>query len=305
MSSIRTERIKAVRKAWELEQGRVTNGEGTRDWTPEQQQSILDIGVALDDEGRPFEGQHMKSVSAYPEYAGNPDNIQFLTRQEHLEAHDGSWQNQTNWYYDPVTKQKTVFGDTLIPCSVLKLSDPVINIASIKVDSNKELINEVQREKKTSESCTDSQDKRKETLHNVEKHYNAKNISPTSFDSMKPPKAENGFLRAIKGLGKFIVEHPAESVEIAAIAVGGIAKAVSSIKRSNGTSKSSSSNKQEEPSVLADIAEDIAEVIEKANRSSPREHEVPGHGQHYHTKEGVIWKEKKPYHRGGNKNEKT
>lgn len=34
-------------------------------------------------------------------------------------------------------------------------------------------------------------------------------------------------------------------------------------------------------------------------RSSPREHTVPAHGQHYHTKDGVIWREKEPYLRGG------
>ena len=34
-------------------------------------------------------------------------------------------------------------------------------------------------------------------------------------------------------------------------------------------------------------------------RSSPEEHTVPAHGQHYHTKDGVIWKEKEPYQRGG------
>ena len=34
-------------------------------------------------------------------------------------------------------------------------------------------------------------------------------------------------------------------------------------------------------------------------RSSPEEHTVPAHGQHYHTKDGVIWKEKESYQRGG------
>ena len=34
-------------------------------------------------------------------------------------------------------------------------------------------------------------------------------------------------------------------------------------------------------------------------RSSPKEHTVPAHGQHYHTREGVVWKEKEAYPRGG------
>lgn len=97
------ERNKAIRLAWEREQKLVAEGKGTRDWSPDQQKDILDpnIGKAKDDNGRSFEGQHMKSAAEYPEYQGDPDNIQFLTRDEHLAAHKGSWQNPTNWYYNP------------------------------------------------------------------------------------------------------------------------------------------------------------------------------------------------------------
>lgn len=88
------ERNKAIRLAWEREQKLVAEGKGTRDWSQEQQKDILDpdIGKAKDDNGRSFEGQHMKSAAEYPEYQGDPDNIQFLTRDEHLAAHKGSWQ---------------------------------------------------------------------------------------------------------------------------------------------------------------------------------------------------------------------
>ena len=37
------------------------------------------------------------------------------------------------------------------------------------------------------------------------------------------------------------------------------------------------------------------------NRSMPGENDVSGHRQRYYTKDGVIWKDKAPYHRGGNK----
>jgi len=30
---------------------------------------------------------------------------------------------------------------------------------------------------------------------------------------------------------------------------------------------------------------------------------VPGHGQHYHTRGGVIWKEKESYQRGGKRSD--
>ena len=97
--SSKTERLKAIRKAWEREQGLVAEGKGTRDWTKEQQEDILDPakGKAYDENGRAFEGQHMKSAAEYPEYQGDPNNIQFLIKEEHLEAHKGSWQNPTNW----------------------------------------------------------------------------------------------------------------------------------------------------------------------------------------------------------------
>lgn len=122
------ERNKAIRLAWEREQKLVAEGKGTRDWSQEQQKDILDpnIGKAKDDNGRSFEGQHMKSAVEYPEYQGDPDNIQFLTRDEHLAAHKGSWQNPTNWYYNPETKEFVDFGENKpIPCTAINLSEPV------------------------------------------------------------------------------------------------------------------------------------------------------------------------------------
>ena len=126
MSSRTAAAHKAIVAAWEKEQELVRQGKGTRDWTLEQQNDILDPdrGKAYDADGRAFDGQHMKSVAKYPEHQGDPDNIQFLTRQEHLEAHKGSWQNQTNWYYDPATKQFFEFDENeLIPCKIIELSN--------------------------------------------------------------------------------------------------------------------------------------------------------------------------------------
>ena len=81
------ERNKAVREAWNKELELVQEGKGTREWTPEQQKDILERGRAYDEKGKAFEGQHMKSAEMYPEYQGEPGNIQFLTRAEHFEAH--------------------------------------------------------------------------------------------------------------------------------------------------------------------------------------------------------------------------
>ena len=46
------------------------------------------------------------------------------------------------------------------------------------------------------------------------------------------------------------------------------------------------------------------DTYNSVERSSPEEHMVKGHGQHYHYKDGSVrWKEKDPYPRGGNKEE--
>lgn len=147
MSNRTFEANKAILAAWEKEQDLVREGKGTRDWTQEQQQDILDRGKAYDEDGKAFHGQHMKSVEKYPEYQGDPNNIQFLTKAEHLEAHQGNWQNPTNWYYDPVSKRFFAFGECeLIPCEVIKLSNPVIAIETPSVDIEVEMLEETQSE---------------------------------------------------------------------------------------------------------------------------------------------------------------
>lgn len=163
MSSRTATAHKAIVAAWEKEQELVRQGKGTRDWTLEQQNDILDPerGKAYDADGRAFDGQHMKSVEKYPEHQGNPDNIQFLTRQEHLEAHKGSWQNQTNWYYDPVTKHFFEFDENeLIPCKIIELSNPVIPIGNGNMDTTVDLGDhaEVESPFDTDPPITDSQE---------------------------------------------------------------------------------------------------------------------------------------------------
>ena len=149
MSNRTFEANKAILAAWEKEQDLVREGKGTRDWTQEQQQDILDRGKAYDEDGKAFHGQHMKSVEKYPEYQGDPNNIQFLTKAEHLEAHQGNWQNPTNWYYDPVSKRFVAFGECeLIPCEVIKLSNPVIAIETPSVDIEVEMLEETQSEQR-------------------------------------------------------------------------------------------------------------------------------------------------------------
>lgn len=119
--------FKAVREAWESERQLVLEGKGTRDWTPEQQQHIIDKGKAYDNNGRAFDGHHMKSVEAYPQYQGDSGNIQFLSRREHQDAHGGSFLNPTNGCFDPRTHSTKDFGINIYEsCEVIILSNPVI-----------------------------------------------------------------------------------------------------------------------------------------------------------------------------------
>lgn len=52
-------------------------GKGTREWTPQQQQDILDKGKAYDEDGVAFQGQHMKSAEMYPNIKVTPETFSF------------------------------------------------------------------------------------------------------------------------------------------------------------------------------------------------------------------------------------
>lgn len=290
------ERNKAIREAWNNEVELVKEGRGTREWTPEQQKDILEKGRAYDDSGKAFEGQHMKSAAEYPEFQGDPGNIQFLTRTEHLEAHDGNWKNPTNWYYNPVTKEKIDFGDgPFIPCEVIDLSEPIISI-SIK-DSKIEEQTSV--EKNQTRTVNDTS-----TL-NMEQH-NEEHINPRKFNSTgEKIQKQSKFIRGLKWIGTFVVEHPMESLQIAGVVIGGTVKAVSYFKgnrNSSSTSVSSNHTTSSRADATVTVADKVMDIVEKANKSLPSENDVSGHKQRYHTRNGVEWRDKAPYHRGKNKN---
>lgn len=302
MSRRTAEASKAIREAWEKEYQYVLEGKGTRNWTPEQQQSIIDKGKAYDDQGRAFEGQHMKSVAEYPEYQGNPDNIQFLTKDEHLEAHKGNWQNPTNWYYDPVTKEFLDFGDgDIIPCKVIDLFDPISK--PTVVDTQVAQSNKKDSAKNEIHAAPSGNDETKPPHKDTAGvSTSAKRISMAPIPQQQAPKSDGGFLRGLKKIGRFIVDHPVESIEIAGVLFGGAKKLVSSLGSGRGKNSSATrpntSTRSQTPT-QNDITTQIAEIVERANRASPHDNDVSGHRQRYHTKDGVIWKDKGPYHRGG------
>ena len=120
MSDISYERRKAVAKAWKNEKSLVLSGKGTRDWNSKEQGEIIAKGKA-----KGYQGHHMKSVDGHNSKAGDPNNIQFLTRSEHLAAHGGDYHNNTNGYYDPSTGIMHGFGRNKAHIDSKNLSNPL------------------------------------------------------------------------------------------------------------------------------------------------------------------------------------
>ena len=301
MSRRTAESNKAIIAAWNKEQELVQEGKGTREWTPQQQQDILDKGKAYDEDGVAFQGQHMKSVEKYPEYQGDPENIQFLTRAEHLEAHDGNWRNPTNWHFNPVTKEKTDFGDgKFIPCEIIQLADPV-NKAQIKREIEKEV---------DQKSVSEGQKKAESNIKHESPH---KTVPPNKTEDI----AKQGFVPKLKSglkfIGKTIVEfpekHPKSVKAIKGVGIVVATAAVAAVKESSrrGSSNSEYEWSDDDRAEYEDSYDDYPadqDTSESSERSSPNEHTVRGHGQHYHYKDGSVkWKDKDPYPRGGNNEE--
>ena len=126
------EQQNAVRNAWREEKARVQNGQGTRNWSVTEQKELIERGSVSG-----YDGHHMKSVSQYPDQAGNPRNIQFLTEKEHFQgAHQGNYHNMTNGYYDPETQSINEFdGDELIEVPVSDLSERYLDKPSSQLDT--------------------------------------------------------------------------------------------------------------------------------------------------------------------------
>jgi hypothetical protein len=82
----------AVRDAWAQERQLVQEtGQGTRNWTELEMEELRQNGKVSG-----YQGHHINSVSEYPNKARDPNNIRFLTPQEHFETHDFNWRNPTS-----------------------------------------------------------------------------------------------------------------------------------------------------------------------------------------------------------------
>lgn len=285
------ERNKAIRLAWEREQKLVAAGKGTRDWSQEQQKDILDPdkGKAYDENGRAFEGQHMKSAVEYPEYQGNPDNIQFLTRAEHLEAHKGSWQNPTNWYYNPETKEFVDFRESEpIPCAAIYLSEPVCSPV-IDSQNNGNDLREPSKAEAESTECV-----RPSRQEDVAHHSETKSPSKTA---VVPPEVHESFgdkvLHVVDAVRGFSERHPiltgivkwCTAVTIAIVVVA---------NNSAGRGSSSGDDGSDSLDLLDDYSDSSGSRDYPNERSSPREHDVSGYDRQQNGKTVHV----NPYKRG-------
>ena len=84
-------RRKGVQDAWKAEKEMVEKtGRGTREWTDAEIEELLNTGKVSG-----YVGHHIYSVHKYPQRADDPNNIRFLTPDEHLAEHNGDYHNQT------------------------------------------------------------------------------------------------------------------------------------------------------------------------------------------------------------------
>lgn len=289
MSNRTAESIRAISIAWEEEYNRVLKGKGTRDWTLEQQQDILARGKAYDENGKAFEGQHMRSVEKYPKYQGDPKNIQFLTRSEHLDAHDGSWTNHTNWFYDPKTKKKYDFHNGPIkPCEIIKLSNPIGPLKDAgKPQLESKIYNTISKEKyKLNNNST-----KKNKAIPSKKRLNIKSASASIG------KIGQGIVKNLKPVGRFIVNNK-EFIIVGVDLVINATEIISSIKK-GANSKSAFSSGSKNSSFVSSSKNKTNNINYPKIRLKPIRHMVSRSGQHYNTKNGRKFIIKDAYPRGG------
>lgn len=279
MSRRTAEASKIIAAAWNNEKQLVLVGKGTRDWTPSQQQDIIDRGKAYDDNGKAFEGHHMKSVEKYPEYQGEPGNIQFLSRQEHQEAHGGNFQNPTNGYFNPLTKITKEFGDNPFePCEVICLSEP-------QVVPYQEIIKDDNIEETTPESADEDI---------VEMEHSLPKTETTVKKTVKamPTMPEKEFKKFVGNAVKFYERHQ-DIINLVLNMGGSLATGliIHKAKIGGAPKKKVSSVKRVSVPQPAVNTETVKTIIDRA---TPIEHTVREHIRHVNGKEIVV----KAYTRG-------
>lgn len=290
MSRRTSEANKAICKAWNAEQKLVQEGKGTRDWTPDQQKDILEKGKAYDEKNKAFEGHHMLNVDNFPEYQGNPQNIEFLSRSEHLKAHDGNYQKATFGYYDYSTgKTRSFENGNLEPCLVIELSNPIANFS---IPSSKTAL-----DKKVSESTSKNH---KENVIETNNQILTKN----NVEFKKNFYFRDKFQQIAEAVSDSSKQHHT-TIKIISVGVStaiGIFAVLTSEREKNNNRENqlkTPTKPMSDSSIENDVLNNSEEVVTsfEGTRNSPDAHMVSPHSQRYN---GVL-KEKAAYSRGGKK----
>lgn len=308
MSRRTSEANKAILKAWNAEQQLVQEGKGTRDWTHEQQKDILEKGKTYDENGKAFEGHHMLNVDKFPEHQGNPQNIEFLSRPEHLQAHDGNYQNPTLGCYDYITGETRLFENgNLEPCIVIELSNPIINISILPSETVSDKKSVSEEEKVVESVINDNKEKADEIDNQILTKNSAKPITPKSkMEFKKKSGITDKILRGAKAVLEFSERHPVATKIIKVgvpIVIGVVAEVTSQkgISNSGKTQLEVPTKQKPDISTQNNIVEKVSEVVTQfvdvTERNSPDEHMVGSHRQRYNG----VYKEKAAYPRGGKK----
>lgn len=289
MSSRTAEASKAIRQAWVREQQLVQEGKGTRDWTPEQQQDICNSGKAHDKDGRAFEGHHMQNAVSRPEYQGDPENIQFLTHDEHFAAHSFNWQNPTNGYYDYISGKTLDFGNQkYVPCNVLELTEPIHTTnAGERVPCNEPTEDGAQDDGRDSPESAGACGKGSTQGDiDVDNPVHATGGSAPPADIAPDVATAPLWVRAARAVSDFSRRHPiiAGLLKDAAVAVvaGEVASAVTGgsdgARGNSGTSASSSARLGDKATSTPITKDDLPSANNyPSERLSPREHQVSGY----------------------------
>lgn len=279
MSRRTAEASKAIRRAWDNERELVSKGKGTRNWTEDQQREILEGRCAHDENGLALEGHHMMNAEAHPELQGEPGNIQFLTRKEHLDAHKGSWRNPTCGYYDPVTGLTHPFEcDAYSPCEPIDLSSPVattnkpsepsetIDNGPVNVEAS--IIN--QRSRACNSDC-------EHPIHNAPHPHAVKARKVQEAGIL--PQIKNAVGSSTASVIRFVKHHPVIVAIPAAIAAAVIREVVNGAYNSGGANAQIEDDLRDESDFLPSNASrafgDTCNYPE--DRSSPRKHIVRGY----------------------------
>ena len=246
----------------------------------------------------------MKSAEMYPEYQGEPGNIQFLTRSEHLEAHDGNWQNPTNWYFNPVTKEKLDFGDgPFIPCKIISLPEPVIKL---KADA--------ENDKKSDIESVENKDSKAPQSVSIQKESPKTDTVPKLKIGIGE-HIKNAFRTGAKAVVEFPVKHPTATKVLKGLGIAAAAITVEALSEpsKNNSSNSEYKNKDTDSNRENDNYEELEDLgddndtNDKASETSDipyTPNDVPAGKQRYHYKDGSVrWKDKLSYHRDGKKDE--